>query len=252
MHIDWWTLAFQTVNVLILIWILGRFFFRPVADIVIKRQEGANKLLADAAAARQQATDARADADKMRADIGAERDRLIAEAQKSAQKEKENLLALASQDVAKLRSDAKAAIDQDRIAAEQAIIARAGDLAVEIAQRLLGRFPPEIALATFLDGVCQKVRALPPEAREGFMSAATDHAIEVITATPLSEEEAKRVRDALKSAFGAELPLEFRADATLIAGIELHSPHTVVRNSWLADLDRIREELGRDGHSRES
>ena len=113
MHIDWWTLAFQTVNVLILIWILGRFFFRPVADIVIKRQEGANKLLADAAAARQQATDARADAEKMRADIGAERDRLIAEAQKSAQKEKENLLALASQDVAKLRSDAKAAIDQD-------------------------------------------------------------------------------------------------------------------------------------------
>ena len=93
MHIDWWTLAFQTVNVLVLIWILGRFFFRPVADIVVKRQEEANKLLADAAAARQQAADARADADKMRAEIGAERDRLIAEAQKSAQTEKANLLA---------------------------------------------------------------------------------------------------------------------------------------------------------------
>ena len=48
MHIDWWTLAFQTVNVLVLIWILARFFFRPVVDIVAKRQEEANKVLAEA------------------------------------------------------------------------------------------------------------------------------------------------------------------------------------------------------------
>ena len=84
MHIDWWTLAFQTVNVLVLIWILSRFFFRPVANIVVKRQEEANKLLAAAAAARQQAADARADVDKVRAEIGATRDQLIAEAHKSA------------------------------------------------------------------------------------------------------------------------------------------------------------------------
>ena len=57
MHIDWWTLALQTVNVLVLIWLLARFFFRPVVDIVAKRQEEANKLLADAAAARQEAAD---------------------------------------------------------------------------------------------------------------------------------------------------------------------------------------------------
>ena len=57
MHIDWWTLALQTVNVLVLIWLLARFFFRPVMDIVVKRQEKAKKLLADAARARQQAAD---------------------------------------------------------------------------------------------------------------------------------------------------------------------------------------------------
>jgi F-type H+-transporting ATPase subunit b len=253
MQIDWWTLAFQTVNVLVLIWILGRFLFRPVADIVIKRQEGANKLLADASAARQQAAEARADANKMRAEVGAERDRLIAEARKSAQKEKENLLALASQDIAKLRSEAKAAIAQDQIAAEQAIIARAGELSVEIAQRLLGRFPSEIAQSAFLDGLCRKVRALPSEERESFAAAtAADHAIEIVTASPLSKEATAQIRGALKAAFGTELPFKFRADASLIAGIELHSPHAVVRNSWRADLNQIHKELGRDGRSQDS
>jgi F-type H+-transporting ATPase subunit b len=29
--IDWWTLGLQAVNVLILIWLLGYFFWRPVA-----------------------------------------------------------------------------------------------------------------------------------------------------------------------------------------------------------------------------
>jgi F-type H+-transporting ATPase subunit b len=64
MRIDWWTLALQTVNVLILIWILGRFFFRPVADIVARRQEEANRLLSDADAARRAAAEAREDAGK--------------------------------------------------------------------------------------------------------------------------------------------------------------------------------------------
>ena len=67
MRIDWWTLALQTVNVLVLIWLLARFFFRPVMDIVVKRQEEAKKLLADAARTRQEATDLRADADRARA-----------------------------------------------------------------------------------------------------------------------------------------------------------------------------------------
>jgi F-type H+-transporting ATPase subunit b len=253
MQIDWWTLAFQTVNVLVLIWILGRFFFRPVANIVARRQEEANKLLADAAAARQDAENARSEVNKIRAEISAERDQLIAEARKSAQREKDKLLAQTSQEIAKLRSEAKTAAAQDRNAAEQAIIARASELSVEIAQRLLGRLPSRISLSAFLDGLCQEVRALPPEARKNFTSAmAGDHAIKVVTAASLSEEETGHVRDALKAAFGSELPFEFRADPTLISGIELHSQHAIVRNSWRADLDRIREELGRDEHAHES
>ena len=253
MHIDWWTLALQTVNVLVLIWILARFFFRPVVDIVSKRQEQANKLLADAAAARQEAADDRADTDKARAEIGAERDRLIAEARKSAQIEKANLLAQSSQEIAKLHSEAEAAIVRDRIAAEQAIIARASELSVEIAQRLLGRLPSKLALSAFIDGLCQELRALSSEARASFTSAAAaNHVIEVVTAAPLSKEETAHVRDTLKAVFDSELPFEFRTDPALIAGIELHSRNTIVRNSWRADLDRIRQDLGRDEHSRGS
>jgi F-type H+-transporting ATPase subunit b len=253
MKFDWWTLALQTVNALVLIWILARFFFRPVVNIIVKRQEEANKLLADAAAAREKAADARADADKAGAEISAERDRLFAEARTSAQTEKANLLAQSSQEIAKLHSEAEAAIARDRAAAEQAIIARASELSVEIAQRLLGRLPSKVVLSAFLDGLFRALSALSSEARESLASAAAaGRAIEIVTAMPLSEEEARHVGDALKAAFGSEPPFAFRTDPALIAGIELHSRNTIVRNSWRADLDRIRGELDRDEHARGS
>lgn len=248
MHIDWWTLALQTVNVLVLIWILGRFFFRPVMNIVAKRQAEANKLLSDAAAARQEATAVRSDAEKERAEIGAERERLIAEARKLAGIEKETLLAQASQEVAKRRNDATAAIARERMTAENAVVRHARELAVEIARRLLGRFPPTIAFAAFLDGLCRELQSLSSEAKARLAASSADHAVGIVTAAPLAAEEADRVRGALDPLLGSQVAFEFHVDSALIAGIELHSRNTIVRNSWRADLDRIGEELGRDEH----
>jgi F-type H+-transporting ATPase subunit b len=246
MRIDWWTLALQTVNVLVLIWILARFFFRPVADIVAKRQEKANRLLSDAAAARQAAGEARAQADQARTVISGERDGLIAAARKEARIEQENLRMQMSQEIAKLRSEAEAAIARDRAAAEQAIIASASELAVEIARRLLGRLPSGIALAVFLEELRRELRVLSPEARDSFVSATVDHPVEVVTAAVLSNEEVERIRDALKESFGSEISFKCLSNPALIAGIELHGRSTIVRNSWRVDLDRIREELDRD------
>ncbi|MBN8902597.1 MAG: F0F1 ATP synthase subunit alpha, partial [Rhodospirillales bacterium] len=55
MQIDWWTLGLQAVNVLILIWILSRFLFRPVAAMIEQRRAAAAKLIDEARTAHEQA-----------------------------------------------------------------------------------------------------------------------------------------------------------------------------------------------------
>ncbi len=252
MHINWWTLALQTVNVLILIWLLARFFFRPVAAIVAERQDNANKLLSDAAAAKQVAEAARADAEKLRAKINADRSQLIAEAQKAERIERDNLLAQTSQEIAKLRSDAAAALVRDQAAAQEALLVHAGDLAIDISRRLLSRLPHDAALTVFVDGLCEQLRALPPESRESIASAAKHRPVEVVTAVQLSSKETERVRADLAAILGANVSIAFRTDASLLGGLELHSRNTIVSNSWRADLDRIRKELSRDQHHLES
>ena len=62
MRIDWWTLGFQTVNVLVLVWLLSRFLFKPVAQIIADRQQQAAALMRDATNARASASIAAATA----------------------------------------------------------------------------------------------------------------------------------------------------------------------------------------------
>lgn len=247
MRFDWWTLTLQTVNVLILIWILSRFFFRPVANIVTKRQEEIGKQLADAVAERKAAAEEHAQAEKAQAEASAAHERLLVESQKAAQSEKTKLLAQASQEIARLRQDSEAMIARDRAASEQQIIDHASALAVDIARRLLERLPPNLARGTFLAALSRAIGELTPEARDGFTSAATtNRPVEVVTARPLSDSDTDHIREALNKAFGQELPLTFRSDPKLLAGIELHGHNVILRNSWRADLERIREDLSRE------
>src|SRR6516165_7024643 len=170
MRIDWWTLALQTANVLVLVWLLARFLFRPVAEIVARRQDEANKLLADAATVQRQADEARADLARARSNIATERDKAIAEAHVAAEIERATLLARANEEMAKLRAEADAAISRDRGAMEKTLIDRTRELSVEIARRLVGRTAPATDPDIFLAGLCRQVQALSPQERAAFMA----------------------------------------------------------------------------------
>jgi F-type H+-transporting ATPase subunit b len=245
MHIDWWTLALQTINVLILIWILGRFFFRPVADLLTKRRAEADRLIADADAARKQGEDLRAEAERQRADIDAQRDRLIAEARKAADAEKASLLAAFSGELEQHRKDAAIAIERERVAMERAVLDRASELSVDIARRLLERLPAGAGFSAFLDGLGAELGKLPPDARNSLAAADREHPLQVVTGGALDDKQTARLRDVLHAALGGETPMELSCDPALIAGFEIRGRNVIVRNNWRSDLAQVRKELDR-------
>jgi F-type H+-transporting ATPase subunit b len=245
MQIDWWTLALQTANVLILIWLLARFLFRPVTEIVARRRDEANKLLADAADVRRQTEEERAGLERAHADVAAGRDKVLSEAHAAAEIERTALLARTNEEMAKLRAEADAAISRDRIAMEKTLIDHARELSIDIARRLLSRVGPAAGVDAFLAGLCDQVRALPPQERNAFVQTPGEEGVEIVSSAPLSTDVTEQVRRAIVDAVGGKPTLVFRSDPAVIAGIELHSRHTVICNSWRNDLEHIREELNR-------
>ncbi len=243
MHIDWSTLALQTVNVLVLIWILSRFFFRPVSELVAKRREEAARLIADADAARRQAEELRTEAGRLRADIDAERARLIVDARRSADAEKAQSLAQLSGELEQRRKDEMAVIARERAAMQRAVLDHAGELAVRISRRLLERLPATAAFASFLDGLRAELGRLPEDERRRLMASSPDQPLEIVAAQPLNETESRALLDVIQATLGHEVAVRIGCDRGLIAGFEVRGRNVIIRNNWQADLAAIGREL---------
>jgi F0F1-type ATP synthase membrane subunit b/b' len=108
MTIDWWTLGIQTVNVVILIWLLGRFFWRPVAAMIEQRRATAQRIVTEAEAKRSEATAALAEIERTRAGFARERDAILAAAHEAAERERTTRLAEAEKEVRSLEAAARA------------------------------------------------------------------------------------------------------------------------------------------------
>jgi F-type H+-transporting ATPase subunit b len=236
MTIDWWTLGIQAVNVAVLVWLLQRFFWRPVAAIIETRRVTTRAALAEAEATRTRAAAALAEIEKTRAGFATERETILTAARAAAEETRTRLLAEAAQAAAELQANAKAAIERERQAAEAAWSDRSSHLAVEIASRLASRLDGAAVRACFLDWLVTAVGTLSETERQ----TAT---LEVVSATPLDPNEQQRVRERIAAAFGGGPVISFAIDPGLIAGLELRGPHLAVSNSWRADLARILTDL---------
>jgi F-type H+-transporting ATPase subunit b len=241
MRIDWWTLLLQTINALVLIWLLAYFLFRPVAEIVARRKAQAARLLDDAERAKADAAALREQADAALIDAQAGRADTMRAAAAEAQTQKEALIAAARAEIERLRAAAQTEMERATETERRAANARAASLALEIARRLFERLPPDARVLGFVGGLANAVARLPAASRDDFGQPGQPARLAAPRALTAAEEA--ETRDALARAFGRPLELIVAIDPALIAGLELENRHTAVRNSFRADLARIAAEL---------
>ena len=246
MELDWWTFGLQAVNFLVLVWLLQYFLFRPVSNVIARRREEAQKMLSEAEAARKEAeaelARARAEAERQLAGRG----RLLEEAEREAKARQHELIAAARKEaegiIAEARAEARRLHEQE----VECIEDRAAELAVEIAARLLARLPDEARVAAFIPGLAEQLRRLPEEVRHGIAEGGAR--FQLHTPRALAEAEIAAVRKAVSEAFGQQVEITAEVDPAIIAGLELTGPFGAVRNSFRADLARVKEVLA--GHDR--
>ena len=251
MRIDWWTLALQAANFLVLIWLLQHFLYRPVQGIIAERQQRTESVIAEANAARSAAEGLRHELEGQRAAIVTERERALEEAHARARQEAAALLEGARADAEKLLAEQRRRVEQERADAAEALRQEAIDLAVTIAQRLLATSSEAGSDGPLLRGALARLEALerarapgadgPAGGRRGGARGdrgAARSGGERRCDPPPARAGGRRRRGASSPPMPA-----------LIAGAELHFPHTVVRHSWRDSLRELEEDLKRDGRT---
>ena len=241
MTLDWWGLGLQAINVLILVWLLSRVFWRPVAGAITRRQEAAQAMLDEGKTAQAKADAALAEVVETRAGIASERDAILVEAKAAADTVAKATLKDAQTKADSLIAAARTAIDRDRNTARKENATRAAELSVEIAARLLARFDTAEVQAAFLVQLVEAIADMSAADRKALMASDAD--IEIVTATNMEGAESVKIERAAKDALGGTPSLRVVTDHSLIAGLELRSGHFVLHNSWRADLENILKEV---------
>ena len=246
MHLDGWTLLLQAVNFLVLVWLLRHFLYRPVLAVIAERQAATERVRGEADAARREAADVKRAVDAEKAGLVAERDRLLAGARAQAAAERAALLDKARGEAEGLLAEGRARLAEERRQAEAGLRERAAALGTDVAARLLRAAAGDGMDEGFLEAACRSVEALPEPQRRALAGGGDPVPVRLVTSVPLTVPEGERWQERLAAALGRPVAVVFAEDPGLIAGVELHFPHTVLRHSWKQALAAAMEELTRD------
>ena len=134
-----WTALFTFCNMLITFTVLKHFLFEPVKKMIDDRQNEIDTMYADADAAKQKAAALESEYQAHLQSIKDERDAMLREATRRAQKREEEIVGEAKTEAANIRAVAEADIAQERKKAVNDLKNEIGGMAVEIAGKVVER-----------------------------------------------------------------------------------------------------------------
>lgn len=247
MHVDGWTLLLQAINFLILVWLLRRFLYRPVLAVIAERQAATDGVRAKAEQLRREAESLRQGVEDERAAIARERDRMLADARADAEAERAALLEKTRAQADLAAAAARTALEDERGKALAGLQGRAAKLATVVAGRLLRAAAAGGMDGPFLESACRSVEALPEPQRQALAGEESPVRVRLVASAPLDGDGCAA---RLSRALGRPVALSVGQDPGLIAGVELHFPHSVLRHSWKQALAEALEELTRHDDAR--
>lgn len=230
MNLDGWTVLAQILNFLLLVWLLKRFLYQPVRNVIEEREARLQKLRQEAEA---QVEAARAEEQKYKelaARLEADRRRLLDEAVREAERERERLIAEAQREVAAAKEEMRSRLRAERSRLEGDIQAGIVSEVCAAAGKILHELTGLTIAEALIDAVEAKLAPLPPPA---VLNGVAKSALEVRTSFEPTPDQLSRLRSLVEQwTKESELEIAFVHDPTLRLGVEIAGAGEIV--SWSA------------------
>ncbi len=223
MQLDWTTFLLQIVNFLVLVWLLKRFLYRPVMEVIARRQAGIDKTVDDAKAIEARANALRSDYEAKLAELDTAHAAQVARLADEVAAERTKRLDKLDAELAAERQKRAALAERESAELQRKADEAAHRNASAFVARLLGRLGDAHLDRRLLDMLIADLPGLPDDQREGLRQAAAgpEAHIEVVAARPLEDDAQHALGDALDALLGRRLPLDISTDDSLLAGLRV-------------------------------
>ena len=223
MLIDWFTVAAQAVNFLILVWLLKRFLFKPILRAIDQREKGIAAQLAQAEAKQAEAQKEREDFQRKSEAFDQERAVLLKKAADDAQAERQRLLEAARKDADALRAKRQEALRNEQRNLGQDIIRWTQQEVFAITRQTLADLATASLEQRMAEVFVQRLRALAGTAREQLADAlkTSTQPAAVRSAFDLPPAQRSEIESAIKEISASQTEVQFQTAPEVVSGIEL-------------------------------
>lgn len=246
MNVDIFTLVVQIINLMVLIWVLKHFLYRPLLDAVDKRQHQIARNIQEALDAAARAKDEERVWQQKVTDIDNQKQSLIKQASEAAEDLKETLLVVAKENVKKSEKRWQEELVQQKQSFDMAL----QHLIVEQFRIFASQSLSEMAdtnLQTLIIGkFLQKIKKIPAEDKKSFSVAAKEkNEVRVFTDTKLSKKDEQLLIQEIRKAFklSDKVTIIFKEDINLICGIEIEAGEMEISWNIKQYLDSFEQQL---------
>ena len=245
MELDWMTFVLELINFLVLIWILNRFLYRPVMNVIAQRKAAIQKTLSDAEVTRSAAQALQIQYENRLTEWEQEREKARAQLHEEVNSERTRLLQDLRNDLMREREKA-AAVDQRRM---KDFMQQAETTAIvqgrTFASRLLSRVAQPELERRIVDMVMQDLPHLPDSQMQNIRADPGTAAlsINITSAYPLDKAQREALCQSCRALIGREVTCEFLEDRNLIAGVRISVGSWVLRANVEDELSFFAESL---------
>ncbi len=134
-----WTFVAQILNLFLQVYLIKRFLFKPVMAVIEKRRQLADSQLTEAEEANRQALQMKADYEKNLSEANADAREILQNARHQAELQGEAIVKDAKEQAAELKQKADADIAREKVRVFNEMKDEIGDIAMEIAGKVIGR-----------------------------------------------------------------------------------------------------------------
>lgn len=224
MEINWTTFALEILNFLVLVWILKRFLYKPVLDIIAQRRGAVEKIL-------REAEDAKREAEALQKSLAGRQAKSEQERQQARDELRQEIEKLRAQQLVALRSELDAEREKSRAIEQgrQSAITRDAEasaltLAARFATRLLEQVSsPELEmrlLEIITRNLSQLSEADIARLRSGWTNE-PEGAL-VTSAYPIPASQSERLEQVLTTLVGARIPVRYEQIPDLLSGVRIN------------------------------
>ncbi len=242
MHISLWNVAFQTINFLVLVFLLQRFLYKPILAVIDERKRKVAKEQEAAVTERQQAERLKQEyLDKLAA-LEDEKQGVLQLAHKQAEVETLSLRRTIEAQFDELRAKQTALLQQERDQAERELRQQAVQLGLVIAERLLQDGAVVVDPLIAVQSALRQVANLTSSERERFVIELRRHGAELYTTSAVSSGQLAAIQRELTVVAGGEVMVTTRLAPKLRVGVELRLGHLSFALHLLAGLAKVQAE----------